>query len=216
MKHIIGDDGDREWLCDHGVGHPTLPLKNNSEGIHTCDGCCTDESKSHVREPEPHLAEAGRWWHDDGVNGWVLCPDAPLLRDRFPHQYYATRPGASAAKPGPPLERHAFFVGYGQCTRGAPLCLGCMEDIRALEARADRAEAGKDWTGMKIIMREGWARDENDFDERGTLKPSAKRGTALGPPVFVEQDWLPIKWDDRDDPDFCKLAGVRAALRGKS
>lgn len=32
-KYIIGDDGDREWLCRHGVGH------GNHE--HTCDGCCS-------------------------------------------------------------------------------------------------------------------------------------------------------------------------------
>jgi len=31
-KSIIGDDGEKEWLCQHGVGH--------SENVHTCDGCC--------------------------------------------------------------------------------------------------------------------------------------------------------------------------------
>jgi hypothetical protein len=31
---IIGDDGDKEWLCPHGVGH--------GENVHTCDGCCTN------------------------------------------------------------------------------------------------------------------------------------------------------------------------------
>lgn len=30
--HIIGDDGDREVLCEHGVGH--------GWNVHTCDGCC--------------------------------------------------------------------------------------------------------------------------------------------------------------------------------
>jgi hypothetical protein len=29
---MIGDDGDREWICDHGVGHGV--------NVHTCDGCC--------------------------------------------------------------------------------------------------------------------------------------------------------------------------------
>lgn len=29
---MIGDDGDIEWPCKHGVGH--------SEHVHTCDGCC--------------------------------------------------------------------------------------------------------------------------------------------------------------------------------
>ena len=29
---IIGDDGDREVLCEHGIGHSIY--------VHTCDGCC--------------------------------------------------------------------------------------------------------------------------------------------------------------------------------
>lgn len=29
---MIGDDGDYETVCDHGVGH--------SVNVHTCDGCC--------------------------------------------------------------------------------------------------------------------------------------------------------------------------------
>jgi hypothetical protein len=33
-KVIVGDDGDREVLCEHGVGHGYC--------VHTCDGakCC--------------------------------------------------------------------------------------------------------------------------------------------------------------------------------
>jgi len=31
-RKFIGDDGDEEWLCQHGVGH--------GENVHTCDGCC--------------------------------------------------------------------------------------------------------------------------------------------------------------------------------
>ena len=42
-KWIIGDDGDREWLCEHGVGH--------SKGVHTCchERCCMTLIK-----PKPH------------------------------------------------------------------------------------------------------------------------------------------------------------------
>lgn len=32
VREIIGDDGDLEWLCPHGVGH--------GPHVHTCDGCC--------------------------------------------------------------------------------------------------------------------------------------------------------------------------------
>lgn len=35
-KYITGDDGDREWLCEHGIGH--------GNNVHTCDGCCTPTS----------------------------------------------------------------------------------------------------------------------------------------------------------------------------
>ena len=30
--YIIGDDGDQEVLCEHGVGH--------GPNVHSCDGCC--------------------------------------------------------------------------------------------------------------------------------------------------------------------------------
>ncbi len=32
-KVTIGDDGDIEVLCEHGIGH--------SKNVHTCDGCCS-------------------------------------------------------------------------------------------------------------------------------------------------------------------------------
>ena len=40
-RAYIGDDGDKEWLCKHGVGH--------GFGVHTCDGekCCK-EAISHL------------------------------------------------------------------------------------------------------------------------------------------------------------------------
>jgi hypothetical protein len=39
---IIGDDGEIEELCPHGIGH--------GEGLHTCDGCCVEENKSWEEE----------------------------------------------------------------------------------------------------------------------------------------------------------------------
>ncbi len=32
---IVGDDGDLEHLCVHGIGHCSW--------VHTCDGCCGEE-----------------------------------------------------------------------------------------------------------------------------------------------------------------------------
>ena len=33
-------------------------------------------------------------------------------------------------------------------------------------------------------------------------------GTQLGEPVFVLQWWTPLVWDDEEDPDFHKTAGL--------
>ena len=50
-------------------------------------------------------------------------------------------------------------------------------------------------TNKRIQIREGW-------DEAG------RQGTALGGPIFVGQDWIPVKWDDEEDPTFHKRAGL--------
>ena len=36
MRKIIGDDGEIEVLCKHGIGH--------GKGVHTCDGCCENKN----------------------------------------------------------------------------------------------------------------------------------------------------------------------------
>jgi hypothetical protein len=46
-----------------------------------------------------------------------------------------------------------------------------------------------------IKIKKGW-------DEEGKL------GTQIGKPVFVEQYWTPVVWDDEDDPTFFKTAGI--------
>ena len=48
-------------------------------------------------------------------------------------------------------------------------------------------------TNKRIEIRKGW-------DEAG------RQGIALGEPVFVGQDWIPVKWDDEEDPTFHKRA----------
>jgi len=40
-KHTIGDDGDVETLCEHGVGH--------GQNVHTCDGCCFKKKNGRKR-----------------------------------------------------------------------------------------------------------------------------------------------------------------------
>lgn len=41
-KHWRGDRGQWENVCPHGVGHPAREsMKNEGDGIHGCDGCCS-------------------------------------------------------------------------------------------------------------------------------------------------------------------------------
>lgn len=54
------------------------------------------------------------------------------------------------------------------------------------------------WTDKRVVVREGWYE-------------AGKQGTALGEPVFVLQDWVPVKWDDEEDPTFNKKAGLTFA-----
>ncbi len=56
-------------------------------------------------------------------------------------------------------------------------------------------EALKPWTNAKIRIKEGW-------------EGFGKSGRALGEPVWVEQFWLPVLWDDEENPEFHKLAGI--------
>ena len=35
-----------------------------------------------------------------------------------------------------------------------------------------------------------------------------REGRMIGDQVYVEQWWTPVKWDDEDDPDFHKSAGL--------
>ena len=49
--------------------------------------------------------------------------------------------------------------------------------------------------GTRIRIKKGWS----EF---------GKVGTCLGNTVFVEQEWIPVLWDNEDDPDFFKLAGI--------
>ena len=42
----------------------------------------------------------------------------------------------------PAASRHAFFAGIGQCSDEAPICFGCMERIRALDAELAALEKG--------------------------------------------------------------------------
>ncbi len=54
------------------------------------------------------------------------------------------------------------------------------------------------WTDERVVIREDWHQ-------------AGRQGTALGEPVYVEQNWVPVKWDDEEDPTFHKEAGLTFA-----
>ena len=56
----------------------------------------------------------------------------------------------------------------------------------------------KNWTDKRIVIRKGWYE-------------AGRQGIALGEPVFIEQDWVPVKMDDEEDPTFHKEAGLTFA-----
>lgn len=49
--------------------------------------------------------------------------------------------------------------------------------------------------GTVVVVKDGW-------DKAGRV------GVALGSPVFVQQEWVPVLFRDAEDPDFFKLAGL--------
>lgn len=40
-----------------------------------------------------------------------------------------------------------------------------------------------------------------------------KLGIQVGEPVFVQQWWVPVIWDDEEDPEFHKEAGLDGVIR---
>lgn len=38
---------------------------------------------------------------------------------------------------------------------------------------------------------------------------AARIGHIIGQPVFVNQLWYPVLWDDEEDPDFCKASCLK-------
>lgn len=49
--------------------------------------------------------------------------------------------------------------------------------------------------GTVVVIKDGW-------DKAGRV------GIALGSPVFVKQDWVPVLFRDAEDPDFYKAEGL--------
>jgi len=72
--------------------------------------------------------------------------------------------------------------------------------IASIDAFVEASAEGctcKEWIGLRVTIRDGWLK-EHDC------------GTVLGQPVFARQWWAPVKWDDANDPDFFKLAGLKS------
>ena len=85
---------------------------------------------------------------------------------------------------------------------GSPFTPGCAACLwgdggRHVFTRAPRKQkakkraCGRGKGPCRVTIREGW-------------HEAGRHGVALAPPVFVEQWWTPVKWDDEDDPTFAK------------
>lgn len=80
--------------------------------------------------------------------------------------------------------------------------------LAAIE-RLEAAEGTNYWKGKRVRMRPNCIRNHNDWPLGEKPRDAATIvGVTLGEPVLVEQEWLPVKWDDRDDPDFIKLSTI--------
>jgi hypothetical protein len=67
----------------------------------------------------------------------------------------------------------------------------------------------RSWTGERVRMVDTCIRGPRDWPKGGQPRPSNTiTGTAIGEPVFIEQHWLPVKWDDEEDPNWVKLSTV--------
>lgn len=53
------------------------------------------------------------------------------------------------------------------------------------------------WKGQRVKIKEGY----------GYLG-EGREGVAIGEPVEIDQYWIPIKWDDEEDPNWHKLSRV--------
>lgn len=45
---------------------------------------------------------------------------------------------------------------------------------------------------------------------------AGKEGDLLGENVFCEQSWTPVKWDNEEDPEFCKTAALEIVVAQNS
>lgn len=72
-----------------------------------------------------------------------------------------------------------------------------IEAICEYRFRLEKAESELSnlCTRKRVMICDGW-------------RDAGKIGTTLGPPVFAEQNWTPVLWDDEEDPDFHKTAGL--------
>lgn len=121
--------------------------------------------------------------------------------DECEHTIAALRAQLAAAEAENEAHRKAQAAVYLVLGTGNPDRDTWPDAIRSLRARLDDGRVERA-NPVYVVIRDGW---EN----------AGKRGMVLGPPVFVEQNWTPVLWDDEDDPDFHKTAGLAAADGGE-
>lgn len=84
VRQIKRASGLLEWLCEHGVGHPSMKQpksfkKVDDWSIHGCDGCCNDKTLTKLEEVSKQERQAVR---REAVNtskegGALSAPSAP-------------------------------------------------------------------------------------------------------------------------------------------
>ena len=71
----------------------------------------------------------------------------------------------------------------------------CHVEIEALRQENAALKREMKYTGKRVVGSRGWLE-------------AGKQGKALGEPVFELQWWLPVLWDDEEDPTFGKLGAI--------
>lgn len=88
----------------------------------------------------------------------------------------------------------------GLCTMGIGVC---PFQVETREGYFCGDEIGCSWESPK---RERWA--EQKIRIKTGWYQAGKTGRALTEPFFSGQAWIVILWDDEEDPDLNKLAGI--------
>jgi len=68
--------------------------------------------------------------------------------------------------------------------------------------------------GQRVLVRQNWIRDHTDERKGNPCLRFSGKVLAVLPRYFADEDlgqsWTVVKWDDKDDPETFKTAGLEA------